>query len=234
MNCRYCNGICIKKGIRNTKQRYQCKSCKKSQLSEYSYRLLTKADEQWIEDFNSESVSMRGMARLLKSSVTTIQRKVFLLSQKVIKPIYGEFGQEYEVDELCTYIGKNENGNRSWLIYGINKKTNDVIDIAVGKRTLDKIRPVIEKIKSLHPKKIFTDKLNLYPGIIHKEIHSTARYKTNQIERSNLTIRNSLKRLSRKTLCYSKSEKMLEAVILLYFKKIYWSFCTTDSEKRLQ
>lgn len=201
------------------------KVVKKSQLSEYRYRLLTKEDEKWIEDFNSESVSMRGMARLLKSSVTTIQRKIFSLSKKIVKPIYGEFGQEYEADELCTYIGRNENENRSWLIYGINKKTTDVIDIAVGKRTLEKITPVIEKIKTLYPKKIFTDKLNLYPGIIPKEIHSTARYKTNQIERTNLTIRNSLKRLSRKTLCYSKSEKMLEAVLLLYFKKMHWSFC---------
>jgi IS1 family transposase len=192
---------------------------------EYRYRLLTKEDEKWIEDLNSESVSMRGIARLLKSSVTSVQRRIYLLSKKVIKPIYGEFGQEYEVDELCTYIGRNENENRSWLIYGINKKTTDVIDISVGKRTLEKIKPVIEKIKNLHPQKIFTDKLNLYPNIIPKEIHSTVRYKTNQIERSNLTIRNSIKRLSRKTLCYSKSEKMLEAVLLLYFKKMHWSFC---------
>ena len=88
--------------------------------------------------------------------------------------------------------------NRYWVIYGINKKTNDVIDVSVGKRTTEKIKPVIEKIKSLFPKKIFTDKLNLYPGIIPKWIHCTTRFKTNQIERSNLTIRNMVKRVSRK------------------------------------
>ncbi len=225
MNCRHCQGNCIKKGIRNKKQRYQCRSCKKLQLEKYKYHLLTKVDEKWIEDFNSESVSIRGMARLLKSSAATIQRKILLLSKQVVKPIYGEFGEEYEVDELCTYVEKNENENRSWLIYAINKKTNDVIDVSVGKRTTEKIKPVIEKIKSLHPKRIFTDKLNLYPGIIPKEIHNTTRFKTNQIERMNLTVRNMIKRLSRKTLCYSKSEKMLEAVVLLYFKKIHWSFC---------
>ena len=100
------------------------------------------------------------MARLLNSSAATIQRKILLLSKQVVKPIYGEFGEEYEVDELCTYFGKNEMENRYWVIYGINKKTNDVIDVSVGKRTTEKIKPVIEKIKSLFPKKIFTDKNN--------------------------------------------------------------------------
>ena len=93
MNCKFCNGDCIKKGVRNNKQRYQCKSCKKSQMKKYTYHLLTKEDEKWIVDFNSESVSIRGMARLLNSSAATIQRKILLLSKQVVKPIYGEFGE---------------------------------------------------------------------------------------------------------------------------------------------
>lgn len=59
--------------------------------------------------------------------------------------------------------------------------------------------------------------LNIYPSLIPFSIHRCFRYKTNVIERNNLSIRNSLKRLSRKTICYSKSILMLEACLKICF-----------------
>jgi IS1 family transposase len=70
---------------------------------------------------------------------------------------------------------------------------------------------------ALNPKRIYTDKLNIYPGLISKSIHSSIQYKTNHIERFNLTLRTHLKRLSRRTICFSKNSKMLENCLRLYF-----------------
>nr|WP_262709366.1 IS1 family transposase [Tamlana fucoidanivorans] len=50
-----------------------------------------------------------------------------------------------------------------------------------------------------------------------KDIHKFTHYKTNRIERNNLNLRTHLKRLSRKTICYTKSLKYLEATLKLYF-----------------
>jgi IS1 family transposase len=128
-----------------------------------------------------------------------------------------EHGQEYEVDELCTYV-KNRN-NRCYIAYAINKNTRKIIDFIVGGRTKENISKIIDKLKELNPRRIYTDKLNIYSLLIDKKIHVTAAHKINRIERFNLTLRTHLKRLSRRTICFSRSREMLENCLKLYVSK---------------
>ena len=126
-----------------------------------------------------------------------------------------EIQQEYEVDEMYTFIKNKSKG--CYITYALNKKTKQVIDFTVGPRTKENIGKVIASVKELNPKRIFTDKLNVYPGLIEKSIHTADAYKINHIERFNLTLRTHLKRLTRKTICFSKSLTMLNAVLKIYF-----------------
>ena len=64
-----------------------------------------------------------------------------------------------------------------------------------------------DKILLLNPQRIYTDRLPLYRSIIPKNIHKVFQYCTNKIERNNLTLRTHIKRLSRKTICFSKNKK---------------------------
>ncbi|HEX2845848.1 MAG TPA: IS1 family transposase [Chitinophagaceae bacterium] len=47
--------------------------------------------------------------------------------------------------------------------------------------------------------------------------HIANAYNINHIERNNLNLRTHLKRLSRRTICFSKSITMLEACLKIYF-----------------
>jgi insertion element IS1 protein InsB len=76
---------------------------------------------------------------------------------------------------------------------------------------------LISKLIESKAKKIYTDGLNIYPTLIPKSIHSVYAKCTNRIERLNLTMRTHIRRLSRKTLCFSRSRLMLEAGLTLYF-----------------
>lgn len=76
---------------------------------------------------------------------------------------------------------------------------------------------IISRLLMADAKRIVTDKLNIYKVLIPKIIHSTKNRGINHIERQNLNLRTHLKRLNRRTICYSKSIVMLEAVL-----KIYW------------
>ncbi len=58
MNCKYCKGICIKKGFQDGKQKYKCKSCKKNQRGNYTYRICSKKDEDMLIKYNNEGVSI--------------------------------------------------------------------------------------------------------------------------------------------------------------------------------
>lgn len=52
----------------------------------------------------------------------------------------------------------------------------------VGKKTTENIKPIIDKLLLLKPKRIYTDRLNIYPSLIPKEIHKRFQYYTNRIE----------------------------------------------------
>ncbi|MCC6685323.1 MAG: hypothetical protein IT247_09670 [Bacteroidia bacterium] len=127
-----------------------------------------------------------------------------------------QLNEEYEMDELRTYVGNKR--NESWVIYSINKKTRQVVHFVAGRRTRENIKQVVDETMRQQPAAIYTDKLNIYPSLIPKAQHRKCAHRINHIERMNLTLRNGLKRLSRKTICYSKSEKVLEACLRLYFE----------------
>ncbi len=111
----------------------------------------------------------------------------------------------------------NNKRNGCWVIYAINRKTKTVMDLVVGRRTKENVNKVISSILSLNPKMIYTDRLLLYKSLIPKSIHRSIEYGTNHIERFNLTLRTHIKRLNRSTICFSKSEYMLEACLNIYF-----------------
>jgi insertion element IS1 protein InsB len=69
----------------------------------------------------------------------------------------------------------------------------------------------------MNPKKICTDVLNIYKTLVPERLHKVGLPNTRHIERFNLNLRTHLKRLSRKTICFSKSKELLEACLKIYF-----------------
>jgi IS1 family transposase len=168
-----------------------------------------------VRDMNCEGVGIRSMSRLLKISSSSVQRKLVILNKQVVQPIFIESNQEYEIDELRTYISNKK--NECWIIYAINKTTRQVIDFAVGKRTKENIQKIVDAVLLLSPKRIFTDRLNIFPRLIEKAKHHASAYRINHIERRNLNLRKDQKYLNRKTICYAKSEEMIVAKLKIYF-----------------
>lgn len=60
-----------------------------------------------------------------------------------------------------------------------------MLDFIAGSRTKEHIGKIIDSLKRLNPKGIFTDKLNVYPGLIDRSIHIASAYRINHIERFN-------------------------------------------------
>jgi len=91
------------------------------------------------------------------------------------------------------------------------------VSFSVGKRTNKTLNRVLETLKLSEAKKIFTDRLKNYRYLLDQEMHSVKRFGTNHIERKNLTLRTHLKRLNRRTICFSKSLVIFTAVMKIYF-----------------
>jgi insertion element IS1 protein InsB len=214
MNCKYCNGYCIKRGFQNKTQKYQCKTCKHYQQKEYVYKICTEQDNKLIAQLNNEGMSISSIGRITGISKANVVNRIKKLVKKIIEPQINERHQEYEADELYTFIGAKK--SPCYIMYAVNKISKQVVNIVVGARTKENLFKVIESINQLSPKRIFTDRLNIYPTLIPATNHVASAYKINHIERFNLTLRTHLKRLSRKTICFSKSREMLENCLRIY------------------
>ncbi len=223
--CPYCSSACILFGKSATgNQRYRCKNCKRTHSKEYSYNACRHYTGTRVVQLTLEGLGVRSIGRVLRISCATVLRKLISKAGKVKKPLLLP-GQEYELDELCTCLKKKT--NQIWVVYAINKDTKEVIDCAVGRRSHKTLRNVTDTLILSNARMVYTDKLSLYNSLLPAEIHSTKRFGTNHIERKNLTLRTHLKRLCRRTLCYSKSIAVLTSCLKLYF----WKTADFDSSE---
>lgn len=215
IKCNFCNGKCIKNGFQsNGNQRYKCCVCRKRQQSDYGYNAYKSHINQNIILFTKEGLGIRSTVRLLKISTTTLLKRIVFIAGKINQPIISK-GKTYEVDEMCTYISSKR--NFIWLVYALDKNSRTVVSFNVGKRTNKTLSRVLDTLKLSQAKKIFTDRLKNYRYLIDEKLHSVKRFGTIHIERKNLTLRTHLKRLNRRTLCYSKSLVVLIAILKIYF-----------------
>lgn len=198
----------------NGKQRFRCKACHKTFMNEYSYHACRASTNNKIVRYLKEGVGIRGTARLLEISVTTVIKRILSISAAITKPSTS-FNKSYEVDEMRIFIKRKK--RVYWVVYALEKGTKFVADFAVGKRTNKTLSKVIDTLLLSNAEKIYTDKLPNYGFIIPQAIHKTNPRSTNHIERMHLTIRTRLKRLSRRSICFSRSLHMLTACLKIYF-----------------
>lgn len=215
MSCRYCARHCCKKGRqKNGKQKYRCVSCKKYQQDEYTSAAYLPHFNKILVRHITNGCGIRSIAEILKISPTTVINRIKKIAGGITKPETA-FGKEYELDEMKTFVGNKK--NKYWIAYALRKDNKTVPDFRVGKHTKKTLHGVVETLLLSKAKKIYTDGLGLYRYLIPRKQHSEKQYMTNHIERKNLTIRTHLKRLSRRTICYSRNAAMLTACLKIYF-----------------
>ena len=198
----------------NGKQRYCCKECCKRFIIHYSYNAYKSNTNQQIILFTKEGLGIRSTARVLRISVTTLLKRIITIAESIHQPPIA-MGKSYEVDEMRTYIGKKS--LLRWIVYAQDGESKEVVSFNVGKRTNKTLKRVIKSLELANARKIYTDKLKNYGYLITKKLHNTHVHSTNHIERHNLSIRTHLKRLNRKTICFSRSLVVLMAVLKIYF-----------------
>ena len=215
VKCNYCSSNCQKAGTqRNGVQKWHCKHCSRYQQKEYKNKAYQSKTNLEIKRHVKEGCGTRSISRLLEISANTVTKRILSISKEIEKPALS-MGKEYEMDELQTYISKKS--RLIWIAYAIRKDTREVVDFQVGRRNNKTLGKVINTLGLSTAKNIYTDKLNIYKKLIDKAIHKVKNRGINYIERKNLTLRTHLKRLNRKTICYSKSVIMLTACLKIYF-----------------
>ena len=126
-------------------------------------------------------------------------------------------GPEAQADEQWSFVGNK--GNQRWLWYAIDSATGRVLAFVFGRRTDEVCRSLLDKLAVFSITRYFTDDWGSYSKLIPPDKHSVGKRHTQKIENKNLLFRTRIKRLARKTICFSKSETMHDTVIGLFINR---------------
>ena len=122
--------------------------------------------------------------------------------------------EESELEQMWSYVGKKTNPR--WLWHAIDRKTGQVLAYVFGRRADEVFLQLKKLLLPFGIKRYCTDGWGAYETNLPVEMHEVGKRKTQTIERKHLRLRTRIKRLTRMTICFSKSELMHELVIGLF------------------
>lgn len=112
--------------------------------------------------------------------------------------------------------------NRRWTWYAIERQTGIILAWHNGKRTNESCACLMNKLSIFPVKTYYTDNWKTYSKYIPTYKHIKGKANTWKIERKNLNFRTHIKRLNRKTICFSKNETIHDNVIGMYINRYYF------------
>jgi len=201
---------------RNKKQKYQCKDCRRQFITDYSYQGCRREISSLIVKMTLNGSGIRDISRVLAISTNTILKAIRLAAGKLPPLRPPNHAQTVELDEFWSFVGKKKNQRWTWL--GLTSATRRIGAAVHGRRTDANCRKLLAKYQKSRVKQFASDDWQSYQKFVPSERHYIGKDKTQRIERKNLNFRIHLKRLGRKTIAFSKNEKMPDAVLNLYIQ----------------
>ena len=125
--------------------------------------------------------------------------------------------EEAAVDAMWSYVGKKREPR--WLWHAIDHRSGHVLAYVFGRR---KDEVCLQRKALLEPfgiTRYYTDYWGAYIRHLDAHEHQPGKRNTQKIERKHLTLRTRIKRLVRKTICFSKSIQMHDIVIGLFVNR---------------
>ncbi|MCA1633656.1 MAG: IS1 family transposase, partial [Acidobacteria bacterium] len=206
----------VKNGTtRNRKQKYLCRACRRQFIRHYSYQGCRPEIRSLIVPMTLNGSGVRDITRVLSVSINTVLKVIREQASLTPEPELPARLADVEVDEMWSFVEKKK--HQSWLWYAFSPKTKQVIGYVRGRRTDAVCRQLLEKLERCRITRFYTDWWDSYAKLIPSHRHWIGKVGTQRIERNNLTIRTRLKRWQRRTICFSKTDEMDEAVIKLFF-----------------
>ncbi len=125
--------------------------------------------------------------------------------------------EEAEVDEMWSFVGKKKNPR--WLWHAIDHYTGAVLAYAFGRREDEVFLALKSLLTPFGITRFHTDGWGAYKRHLAPEMHNPGKRNTQKIERKHLNLRTRIKRLARKTICFSKSQELHDIVVGLFINR---------------
>ena len=125
--------------------------------------------------------------------------------------------KEAELDEMWSFVGSKKQPR--WLWEALDHRTGRVVAYVFGRREDQAFLHLTALLNPLGIRRFYTDGWGAYRRHLDPTQHVVGKRATQQLERKHLTLRTRIKRLVRKTLCFSRSIPLHELVIGLFINR---------------
>jgi insertion element IS1 protein InsB len=126
-------------------------------------------------------------------------------------------GLTSEVDEMWSYVGKK--AEPRWLWHAIDHASGTVLAYIFGRRQDTVFLQLKKLLEPFGITRFYTDGWGAYERHIVPEQHVVGKQHMQTIESKHITLRTRIKRLVRRTICFSKTTTMHDLVIGLFINR---------------
>jgi insertion element IS1 protein InsB len=126
-------------------------------------------------------------------------------------------GLSSELDEMWSYV--RSKANPRWLWHAIDHHTGTVLAYVFGRRQDTVFLALKALLEPFGITRYFTDGWGAYERHVEAERHTVGKAHTQKIESKHINLRTRIKRLVRRTICFSKTEHMHDVVIGLFINR---------------
>jgi insertion element IS1 protein InsB len=223
----------------NGTQRYRCnhRDCPRTIfLLQYQHKGRLPAVRQQIVDMTLNGSGVRDIVRVLRVSSATVidvlKKKEPAIKQvnarlldtrdpRYVDVILRPAGQA-ELDEMWSFVGSKR--QQRWLWHAIDHCTGQILAYVFGTREDETFLQLQELLTPFGMTHFYTDGWGAYRRHLDPRTHTVGKQHTQKIERKHLTFRTRLKRLTRKTICFSRSILMHDLVIGLFINRYEFGY----------
>jgi insertion element IS1 protein InsB len=125
--------------------------------------------------------------------------------------------KEAELDEMWSCVGSKKQPR--WLWEALDHQTGRIVAYTFDRRTDRALVKLKALLAPFGIRRFYTDGWGAYRRHLDPTRHVVGKRRTQQLERTHLTLRTRIKRLVRKTICFSKSVQMHEIVVGLFINR---------------
>jgi insertion element IS1 protein InsB len=125
--------------------------------------------------------------------------------------------KDAEMDEMWSFVGKKR--QQRWLWHAIDHHTGKVLAYVFGRRKDTVFLELKSLLSPFGITRFYTDDWGAYRRHIDADQHTVGKQHTQKIEQKHTTFRARIKRLARKTICFSKSMQLHDIVVGLFINR---------------
>jgi insertion element IS1 protein InsB len=132
-------------------------------------------------------------------------------------------GLTSELDEMWSFVGKK--AEPRWLWQAIDHYSGTVLAYVFGRRQDAVLLELQDLLAPFGITRFYTDGCGAYERHLPPEQHVVGKQYTQKIESKHINLRTRIKRLVRRTLCFSKTTTMHDLVIGLFINRYEFGRC---------